>query len=192
MSDLYTSLFKKLDPSRYNKLDDDGNAEPMNLAKMDLGMGFEARLEPQLESLYGGHRPGELFTQHGQDCAQFGTPVRTGLLCHCGAGVAYSPDWIFDHEPDLILGEFKCSWYSCREFPRHVKFAKWICQCQCYCKHLKIHRTWVFPYWVNGTYPKGAPSPLFDKAYELVFTQRELDDNWSALLRHAWKEGLIP
>lgn len=192
ISDIYGSLYKKLDPKRYAKLDEDGLPEAMNWTKVAAGTAFENHLEPQLAEKYGGSRPGELFTQHAETCSLYRTPVKNGLLlCHCGAGIAYSPDWLFD-VPRLILGEFKFSWYSCRNFPKEDKFDKWVCQVQAYLYHLKLDTVWVFPYWVNGTYPKGAPSPAFDKAYELTFAQRELDDNWGALLRHAWKEGMLP
>jgi len=192
ISDIYGSLYKKLDPRRYAKLDEDGLPEAMNWTKVAAGSAWENHLEPQLQKQFGGSRPGELFTQHATTCSSYRRPVRDGsVLCHCGAGVAYSPDWLFD-EPELILGEFKFSWYSCRNFPKEDKFDKWVCQVKTYLYHLKMHIVWVFPYWVNGTYPKGAPSPDFRLAYELTFTQRELDDNWSALLRHAWKEKMLP
>lgn len=192
-SDIYNSLYKKLDPKRYDKRDEDGNPEELNRTKLEAGMGLETRLEPNLATVYGGERPGELFTQHARDCSAYGQPVRDGsILCSCGAGVAYSPDWLF-YEPKLILGEFKFSWYSCRDFPKDPKFDKWVCQCQFYCYHLGIDTVWVFPYWVNGTYPRGGPpSPMFDKAYELEFSHKELVTNWNGLLRHAKREGLIP
>ena len=192
MSDIYNSLYKKLDPKRYNKYNEDGTPEEMNWTKVGAGSAFELQLEPQIETVYGGARPGELFTQHATDCSLYRVPVRSGaVLCHCGAGVAYSPDWLFD-VPELILGEFKFTWYSCRNFPHEDKFDKWVCQVQSYLYHLKMLKVWVFPFWVNGKYPQGAPSPEFEKAYELTFTPRELTDNWRGLLRHAWKEKLLP
>lgn len=193
MSDIYNALYKKLDPRRYDKRDEDGNPEELNRAKLEAGMGLELRLEPNIASVFGGSRPGELFTQHARTCPAYRTPVRDGaVLCACGAGVAYSPDWLFDIAGRLILGEFKFSWYSCRDFPRDRKFSKWLCQCKAYCYHLRVTDTWMFPFWVNGVYPTGAPTPLFEDAYALTFTQRELDDNWSDLLRFAKKEKMMP
>lgn len=196
MSDIYNSYFKDIDPERYDKYDEDGNPEEMNHGKVGAGSGFERILEPLVEETFGGSRPGELFTQHASDCSLHGRPVRDGaVLCHCGAGVAYSPDWIF---PALVLGEFKFSWYSMREFPNHEKFDKWLAQVKAYLLHLKMLRVWVFPFWVNGAYPRGAdkkfvpPSPVFDDYYELTFTVPELVTNWNRLLRHAWRKGMIP
>ena len=191
MSDIYNSLYKKLDPKRYDKRDEDGQPEEMNWTKVGAGTAFEIQLEPQVAAVYGGCRPGELFTQHTRECSAYKRPVRDGnVLCVCGAGVAYSPDWLFE-EP--ILGEFKFSWYSCKNFPHEDKFDKWVCQVKSYLHHLKLTVAWVFPYWVNGIYPRGGPpTPEFAKAYELVFTPKELLDNWSTLLRHAKKEKMIP
>ena len=192
VSDIYGSMYKSLDPKRYDKKNPDGSDEEMNWVKVAAGSAWENHLEPILQRRYGGCRPGELFTQHAEDCPLYRTPVRDGyLLCHCGAGVAYSPDWLFD-TPDLILGEFKFSWYSPRDYPHLDKFAKWNTQVKVYLYHLRLLRVWMFPFWVNGTYPRGAPSPQFEKAYELTFTEKEVSNEWKQLLRHAWKEGMIP
>jgi hypothetical protein len=199
MSDIYNSMFKGIDPKRYDKRDEDGNPEELNRAKLEAGMGFEVRLEPLIEAKWGGCRPGELFTQHARDCTGYPLPVRNGdVLCHCGAGIAYSPDWLFTESDPMVLGEFKFSWYSNKEFPEDPKFDKWVCQCQCYLIHLKLTTVWVFPFWVNGSYPRGGkgvwapPTPDFTRGYELEFTVKELQNNWNAMLRHAWKKELLP
>lgn len=196
MSDIYNSYFKERDPDRYDKRDEDGQPEELNRAKIGAGSGFERAFEPILEAAYGGYRPGEFFTQHARDCSLYRVPVRSGLvLCHCGAGVAYSPDWIF---PQLVLGEFKFSWYSSREFPYHEKFEKWESQIMAYLLHLRMLECWVFPFWVNGAYPRGEdkkfapPTPDFDNYYRMTFTVPELTKNWHRLLRHAWKKGMLP
>ena len=112
MSDIYNSLFKAIDPKRYDRRDEDGNPEELNRAKMEAGSGFETRVEPLIAAKWGGCRPGEFFTQHSRACPKFRTPATSGAdLCHCGAGVAYSPDWLFPTATDIILGEFKFSWY---------------------------------------------------------------------------------
>ena len=191
MSDIYNSLYKQLDPKRYDKRDEDGNPEELNRAKIEAGSGLETRLEPLIAQKWGGCRPGEFFTQHALDCSAHGRPVRDGcVLCHCGAGVAFSPDWLFDDIP--VFAEFKFSWYSAKDFPNDPKFDKWMTQVKSYGYHLRMDTVWMFPYWVNGLYPCGTPSPLFDDVYELQFDEKELWNCWLELRRHAWKEGLIP
>ena len=203
MSDIYNSLYKQLDPDRYDKRDEDGDPEKMNWMKVAAGSVWERYFEPLLAAKYGGCRPGEFFTQHAVYCSAYQRPVKDGsVLCHCGAGVAFSPDWLFE-SPKLLLGEFKFTWYSSRNFPYEAeKFDKWLCQVMAYLYHLRMDTCWVFPYWVNGKYPGSKdkegkwhphpPTPDVTKAYELVFTPKELWNNWAALLKHAWKEGMIP
>ena len=196
MSDLYGSLYKDLQPKRYNKKTAEGLPEEMDWNKVFAGLAFERQLEPLLRKLCDGERPGELFTQHDPSCSAFDTRVKDGsVICHCGAGVAYSPDWLFFSPEGDVLGEFKFTWYSLRDFPHHEKFDKWLCQVKCYLKHLKLQKRTVrvYPYWVVGGYPKGAPpTPVFTSYYELVFTQRELDHEWEILVEHGRKVGMIP
>lgn len=193
MSDIYTSLYKELDPKRYDKRDADGEELPFDLMVMEEGMAFESWLEPQLVLRLFGDRPGEFFTQHDRTCSAWGRPVNDGLiLCPCGAGVAYSPDWLF-HEDELVLGEFKRTKYSSRGAPFEQKFDKWVCQMKAYCKHLDTLVARLFGLFVNGDYsyksPDGDEQIL---AWEFRFSQLEVDRNWSMLLRHAWKKGMIP
>jgi len=94
MSDLYGSLYKGLNPKRYDKRDAEGNPLPFDDLKMEIGMAFEGVLEPLLRSRFiEAERPGEFATQHADDCVYAGnhTPVG-GPVCPCGAGVIYSPD----------------------------------------------------------------------------------------------------
>jgi hypothetical protein len=194
MSDLYGSLYKHLDPKRYDKRDADGVPEEMDWVKVEAGMGWEMRLEPMLEEQGPGERPGEFFTQHARTCSLYKHLVTDGsVICSCGAGVAYSPDWLFYLPDEIVLGEFKFTWYSLRDFPNHEKFDKWLCQVKCYCKHLKLLKCRIYPYWTVGGYPKGAPpTPVFDSYYLLEFTQAELDKEWNQLVRWGKKVKMIP
>lgn len=192
MSDIYTSLYKDLDPKRYNKKTASGDDAPFDVTIMEEGMAFEAWLEPQLRNRLFGERPGEFFTQHADDCSHSGEVVVDGSdVCWCGAGIAYSPDWLF-YEDDTILGEFKRTKYSMRGAPTDAKFSKWICQMQAYSYHLATCRARLFVLFVNGDYshkPPGGDEQI--KAWEFTFTRRELTDNWNTLLRHARKKGLV-
>ena len=94
MSDLYSSLYKGLNPKRYDKRDAAGNPLPFDALKSEIGTAFEEALEPLIRSrLIAAERPGEFATQHADDCVYAGnhTPVG-GPVCPCGAGVIYSPD----------------------------------------------------------------------------------------------------
>ncbi len=194
MSDIYNSLYKGIDPKRYDKHDADRNEIPFDLNRMGVGTAFEEALKPALLAQLFSDRPGEFFTQHAESCSLYGIPVKDGLiLCACGAGIAYSPDQLLWDDEGLILGEFKLTWYSSKNAPFEEKFDKWRCQMMAYCYHLQTLRSVLYPFWVNGAYPRGGPpAPVFEKGYRMVFEQRELDRNWRILLKHGWKKGMIP
>ena len=156
-------------------------------------MAFESWLEPQLRIRLFGERPGEFVTQHAADCPRHDEVVVEGMDvgCYCGAGVAYSPDWLF-YEDDLVLGEFKRTKYSMRGAPTDKKFQKWICQMQAYCYHLDTTVARLFVLFIMGDYSYKPPDGDEQiKAWEFTFTKRELADNWNLLVRHARKKGLL-
>jgi len=193
MSDLYNSLFKEVSPKRYNKKDAEGNESPMDVTVMEEGMAYEGWLAPQLRRRLFGERPGEFFTRHARTCSLHGSPVKDGtIICACGAGVAYSPDWLFT-EDELELGEFKRTKYSLRDAPFSEKFDKWICQMKAYCYHLETLLAKLFVLFVNGDY--SYTSPEGDEQivrWDFEFTQVELDRNWARLVNHGKKKGMIP
>jgi hypothetical protein len=195
MSQIYGSLYAMIDPERYDKREPDGSTKGLDLVIMEEGMAFEEWLEPRLAARLLGARPGEFFTQHDAMCPLEGTRVRDGgLLCACGAGIAYSPDWLFD-EPDgsTVLGEFKRTKYTLRGAPYNEKFDKWITQMKAYCYHLNVLRARLYVLFVMGDY--SYKPPLGDeqiKAWEITFTSAELEREWARLLRHAHRKGLLP
>lgn len=193
MSELYGSLFKERDPKRYDKKDAKGEDAPFDVTVMEEGMAFEQWLEPQLRSRLFGDRPGEFFTQHDRECKEFGRPFAIGMpVCACGAGVAYSPDWLFD-EDELVLGEFKRTKYTLRNAPFDPKFDKWMCQMKAYCFHLQTNIARLFVLFINGDYSYKPPDGDEQiKAWQITFTDQELQRNWLMLLRHGKKKGLIP
>lgn len=192
MSELYNALFKKLDPKRYDKRDVDGSPLPFDLKRMELGTTWEELLEPALAVRLAGYRLGEFYTKHDPKCAHRKTPLPKGIICPCGGGIAYTPDHIFDIDGALILGEFKCTWYSAKDCPDDPKFDKWIVQIKSYCHHLKLSRAYLIVLFVNG----GLDRRYHDHqpelhSWELQFTPRELQDNWSMLVRFAREEGIL-
>jgi hypothetical protein len=168
MSDIYNSLYKELDPKRYDKKDKQGNPLPFDLAKLELGTAFEEVLEEALRQRIFGARPGEFTTEEG---------------------VIFSPDYIFFEENESILGEFKCTWYSMKNAPHDQKFDKWITQIKAYLHHLSMTRCRLFVFFVNGDY-KANRSPVL-LAWDLTFTPSELTANWNMLKRHAVRKGMI-
>lgn len=137
ISEVYNDLYRKLDPKRYDKRDKDGKPLPLPEDRVGFGTRFEEALEPQLAAKWKGARPGEFAVQHESDClhshiARRCDPARARVrvgdpLCSCGAGIIYSPDYIFYVGGEDILGEFKLTWYSSRGFPNDPKFDKWKC-----------------------------------------------------------------
>lgn len=182
MSDLYNSLYQSLEPRRFVK----GSA--LDLAKMEAGTSFEEVLEPALAARLLGSRPGEFRTRHAPDC-EHQTIDCDGEVCpFCGCGIAYSPDYLFDIDGELVLGEFKLTWMSSKDAPDGPKFAKWHTQIMCYLFHLEITRCRLYAFFVNGDYKP--PSPQL-KCWNLRYTKREIEDEWNCVLRHGKKVGLV-
>lgn len=182
-SDLYNAFYKDFDPKRYDKRDAAGNATPLDLAKMELGTSFEEVLEPALAARLFGERPGE-FVHHHADCDD----SKLGSVWCKQNCVIYSPDYLFDIDGELVLGEFKCTWYSTRDAPLDPKFAKWWTQIKLYCYWLQLRRARLYVFFVNGDYKP--PSPVL-RAWEATFTQRELQDEHDLIIRNARKKGLL-
>jgi hypothetical protein len=191
-SDLYGAFYKTFDPKRYDKRDKDGNATPMDLAKIELGLCFEQELEDLLIVMMEamrvrmsrrllGERPGE-FTYHHDRC-----PGDATEFCKANC-VIFSPDYLFDEGDELILGEFKCTYYSTKDAPLDPKFAKWWTQVKLYCYWLGVTKARLYVMFVCGDYKP--PSPQL-RAWEASFTQAELQEEFDMIARNARKKGLI-
>lgn len=195
ISDIYNDYYRRVDPKRYDKRDKK-TGEPLPLPEERVGFGsrFEEALEPQLRGKWAGYRPGEFVVQHAHDCIHRRTKVKVGdPVCPCGAGIIYSPDYFF-YVPGLIMGEFKLTWYSSRNWPDGPQFDKWKTQIKFYLRNIKANTVWVFPFWVNGgvTHRYHECQPEFKKAYELEFSDRETEAAHQMLMRHGRKYHFIP
>jgi hypothetical protein len=191
MSDIYNDLYKGLNPKRYDKRDKDGNPLPFDEVRMEVGSAFEEVLEPVIRSrIIQAERPGEFATQHSLDCVYRNVRVRVGdAVCPCGAGVIYSPDhFLFTDDGLFRLGEFKLTWMSIRKGIRDKRFDKWFCQMKVYCKHLMTLHARLYALFVNGDYTDHSPQLL---AWDITFSQKEVDEEWSTLLRHAKRKGML-
>lgn len=170
-SDLYNALFQEIDAARYDKRDPaTGDPLPPDATKMELGISFEEVLERVLaERLFGlAERLGE-----------FRSPEN----------VIYTPDHLFYDQPELELGEFKCTWYSAKYAPLDKRFDKWWCQMKLYAYWLKIRRARLYALFVNGDYKPPTPQLL---AWRVQFTERELEANYQMVMRFARRKGLLP
>lgn len=188
MSDIYNSLFKGLDPKRFDK-----GTGPDVLA-MDYGSSFEEALEEAVAHYFakrstgGSDRPGEYACLADGRIVKVGTPK----------SIIFSPDHFF-YNGVTRLGEFKSTRMTIGGGITQEKFDKWFCQMKAYGKPLKMPDQRLIALFINGhgkwkdhkvpglgLLPSG---PLL-LAWDLKFTQRELDDNWNMLMRHARKKRM--
>jgi hypothetical protein len=186
MSDIYGAWYKEADPKRYDKRLDDGSEEPMNLLKLELGTSFEEVFEVALMARLLGERPGE-FCIHPW--------THEHLDVDDPRGIIFSPDHLLFNGVTR-LGEFKCTWYSCRYPIDDERFAKWFTQMRLYCFALRLRHARLYALFMNGIYPKwtkelgGAPTPQL-LAWDIEFSQRELTNEWNLMMRFAASKGLI-
>jgi hypothetical protein len=57
-----------------------------------------------------------------------------------------------------------------------------------YCRCLETSHARLIGFFVNGTYRPMAPELL---AWDIEFSKRELDENWSLLMNHAKHKGML-
>lgn len=97
MSDLYSDLYQRLEPQRFNK------STPLDPVRLAAGLAFEKALESalvrELGPQLGGERPGEFIVYVN------------------GTSLAFTPDLIITDASGWMLGEIKCTWMSCSECP---------------------------------------------------------------------------
>ena len=190
LSDIYNSLYKKLNPERYDRRDSVGNPIPFDPVAGEFGTAFEEVLEPVLRRrIISAERPGEFVTQHTSDCIYRRTTVKVGdSVCACGAGVIYTPDHFFFNGV-FYLGEFKTTRMSSAKGLTDRKFDKWFCQIKAQCFHLKTLYARLYVFFILGDWTD--KSPEF-RAWDIEFTEKELTEEWRMLLAHGKREGLIP
>lgn len=195
MSDIYNSLYKGLDPKRFDK------GTGPDVIAMDYGSSFEEALEEAVAYYFakrgtgGSDRPGEYACLASGKIVPVGTPK----------SIIFSPDHFF-YNCVTRLGEFKSTRMTIGPGLRDRKFDKWFCQMMAYGFPLKMRHQRLIALFINGhgkwdwfkvpdvqfkDHPKGwcPPGPLL-LAWDIEFKQRELDDNWNTLMRHARKKGM--
>ena len=164
ISTIYNSLFKQLEPKRY------GGGDGPNPLMTAMGTAWEQHLEFLLAKAgVTVFRPGELVTSNG---------------------IAYSPDGIID---DNRLAEFKVAWWmSSKDMPRRPassfppKFDKYVCQMQSYALNLELSLARLYVLFIQGA---GRDPELL--VYDIEFTERELQTNWSMMMNHAKQRKML-
>lgn len=195
MSDIYGALYKGINPKRYDK------PGPPDALAMEYGSAFEEELEESIARNYarrctgGGDRPGEYAA------------LRSGKIVPVGTthSVIFSPDHFF-YNGVTRLGEFKSTRMTIASGLSDEKFDKWRTQIKSYAKPLKMLHARLIALFINGhgkwqdfeipgvpnfkrpdrLWPSG---PLM-LAWDMTFTQKELDDEWEMLMRFAVKKGM--
>lgn len=164
-SDIYGSLFKALDPKRY----DYGDREP-NPLLLALGTAWEKHLEYILEKNgVRAERPSEFMSPEG---------------------IAYSPDLIL-FNGKTRLGEIKLTSMSAKDMPTTVtnslppKFDKYLCQMKLYAYWLGLTNGWLAILFINQPW-----NPDF-RVFDIEWTEQELQENHSMCLNHARHVGLV-
>lgn len=161
-SDLYGKLYQQLEPGRFD------TGAPMNYTKMAMGLAWELYLESLLvRQGVQADRPGEFKTAEG---------------------IAFSPDLLVANGHSRV-GEIKLTYMSNRDDITAPKFAKWLTQVMFYCRNLGIPFARFYVLYVNGNY-KEQRDPIL-QAYDVEFSNRELEDNHQMLINVGKQEGLL-
>jgi len=115
--------------------------------------------------------------------------INKGLVIRPGElyvdGIYMTPDgW----EPaSRVLCEYKVTWKSCSK-PIEDNW-RYCTQIKSYCRGMATNRARLYVLYLMGNWRDIRQAwPLF---YDLEFSQRELDDNWSMIVSHAKKVGLL-
>lgn len=76
------------------------------------------------------------------------------------------------------------------DFREHVRDGiwRWPVQTMSYCYLLDVLGADLEAYFVSGDYTTHTPQPT---RYEMTFTKRDLNENWSAIIAHAEKENWL-
>lgn len=108
----------------------------------------------------------------------------------CVDGVYLSPDgegvdtFIYHNKPTIltVLHEVKLTWKSVNTVSDMESQWAWLTQIKAYCYSKKCLHARIHVYFVCGNY-KHPISPML-KCWDLEFTQKELDLNWSMLIEY--------
>jgi hypothetical protein len=98
-------------------------------------------------------------------------------------GIAMTPD---GYNADGKIEEWKCAWKSSRHPIEESHRYLW--QIKSYCYGIGVNEATLRVLHIMGDYKGSGPLPRF---YELVFTDRELNENWEMIVNHAKARGML-
>lgn len=130
-----------------------------------------------------------VFSMAYRDAIQAGDPqtyIRPGEFVK--DGIACSPDLI--RIRDWALIETKASWKSAKKFDDLNRwFYFWVIQVCAYCHVIGTDTAEIHALFINGDYKPPIPQK---RATRIVFTEKEMRDNWAMLCAHARRRGWLP
>ncbi len=169
-SDIYGSLFKSLDPKRYDYATD---PDPVLLS---MGTAWEKHLEYLLiANGITAERPDEYLSP----------PMGPN-----GVQVAFSPDLIIFNGVTR-LGEIKLTSMSAKSMPKTEtnelpdKLDKYLCQMKLYARWLGLYDGWLAVLFLHQPWKPEL------RCFNLTFTERELVDNELMCVNHAIAQGML-
>lgn len=174
-STIFGDLFEDLDPKRYVY---DGPPNPVSLA---MGTAWENHLE-------------YLLVKNGVDAVRPGEYL-SPPLGRRKIRVAYSPDLIL-FNGIIRCGEIKWTSKSAKGLPTEPaicldpKYDKYLCQMMLYTFWLRLEFAESVQGWLALALMHQAWDPQF-RAYNVDFTDRELQENYDMCINHATHKGMI-
>lgn len=177
LSDIYGDLMRQVQPARFDKRDREGKKIPMDMVKVETGLVMENMLERGLRDKFATVRPGEIVSDEG---------------------VYMSPDGV--NPTDICGEEYKCTWMSTRNktgttpytdeygMP-NPKYLHWFLQMRGYAKWLQTDTFLLRVLHINGDYTHPYQPEFL--THRIRFTETEIDENWSMLMRHARNRGML-
>ena len=105
-------------------------------------------------------------------------------------GIALTPDGVDTYEEPWWIEEYKASRFSIRKWEQTAKeFWEWHARVKCYCKVVGTDRVRFFVYWICGDWMGSGPQCW---RYDIIYTQREIDDQWAEVIQWAAANNKLP
>lgn len=153
--------------------------------RMALGMALEEWIAPLYPDMI--WQPGELYKD-----GITGSPDGLSLLGNNDLAAKLAKRLLGECESIPVIEEFKCTWKSSRHGILEPKTQIWLWQGAGYahmygngCRHVRFNILWV-----NGDYGKGGIGGPEYRRYLVEYTQQELDNIWSMILKNKDQPGV--